>query len=83
MELDKIFDLVIGFFAAFALWGVRSLLFERLRKLVSRYFVKTERDRAIMLHFGNQVAGRGHASASPVDCGEGKCVVFGGVQQLA
>jgi hypothetical protein len=72
--IDKFFEIfVIGLFITI----IRGWLAEKVKVLFNRFLVKTNRDRAIVSHFISQAKGEGHSSASPVDCGEGKCTVFG------
>ena len=48
-------------------------LFNKARKL----FDKSERSRAIWNHYQKAAQGKGHSSASVLDCGEEDCRIFG------
>ena len=67
------------FVVGVAVYIVRGWMANLVMKQGKRLLVKTERDRAIVGHYSAQAVGKGHESASVLDCGEGKCRVFGGV----
>lgn len=49
---------------------------EKLAKLFMHFFVRTEREAAIWLHYRNKAMHRGHQHHTPVECYEGRCRVI-------
>lgn len=54
----------------------RKFVGEYLIRVGRRYMLKSERNLAIVAHYKHQSEGKGHSSASVLDCSEGKCQVF-------
>lgn len=60
----------------------RKIVADYMIKEGRKFLIKTERDSAIVAHYMKQAKGAGHETASPVDCGQEKCQVFGNRAQL-
>lgn len=81
--MDRIVDILNEFFViGVAAYIVRGWIAGKVVAYGRKFLVKTERDRAIVSHYSAQALGQGHGSASVLDCGEGKCAVFGGVRAV-
>ena len=48
-------------------------LAEQLLKIFKKFFVKTNRDIAIWIHYYNRALNKGHQHKTPVICDEGGC----------
>jgi hypothetical protein len=46
---------------------------EKLAKYFQQFFVRTERETAIWLHYRNRALGIGHQHKTPIRCSEGLC----------
>jgi hypothetical protein len=78
--LDALFNIsqvLFGLFLGLVGYAIKRYFYGRTLDETGKVLYKYERRRAIIGHFISQAKGEGHSSASPVDCGEGKCTVFG------
>lgn len=75
--------------AEFLVYGVgigylgKRYIGDMILKEGRKILIKTERDSAIVNHYMKQAKGQGHEAATPLDCGQEKCQVFGSVRQAA